>query len=187
MEDGRADANQSGRQKEPSEGGSYGEKKQARECGGHAYRKSVGARSAVSEIADDRLKERRGDLIGEGDVADLSEVQMKGAFEDRIDRRQERLHHVVEEMAEAGCGEHTDERSGLRSGCRCLDGDGRGLAHVSRVARLMGRWSIRDESFSGGLVAGRIAFFPGAWVDWIILPFLTAAYEKHDEAEDEHD
>jgi hypothetical protein len=38
-----------------------------------------------------------------------------------------------------------------------------------------------------GLVAGAVLAFPGARVDWIILPFLAAAYEKHDEAEDEHD
>jgi hypothetical protein len=38
-----------------------------------------------------------------------------------------------------------------------------------------------------GLVAGGGGFFPGAGVDWVVLPFLAAAYEVHDEAEDEHE
>ena len=37
------------------------------------------------------------------------------------------------------------------------------------------------------LVAGRGVLFPRAGVDGIVLPFLAAAYEEHDEAEDEHD
>jgi hypothetical protein len=33
-----------------------------------------------------------------------------------------------------------------------------------------------------------VAFvLPWAWVYGIVLPFLAAAYEEHDEAEDEHD
>jgi len=30
-------------------------------------------------------------------------------------------------------------------------------------------------------------FFPGAGIYGVVLPFLAAAYEEHDEAEDEHD
>jgi len=37
------------------------------------------------------------------------------------------------------------------------------------------------------LVAGAVATLPGARSDGIVLPFLAAAYEEHDEAEDEHD
>src|ERR1700716_4424379 len=38
------------------------------------------------------------------------------------------------------------------------------------------------------LVARWSAFaLPRARSDWVVLPFLAAAYEKHDEAEDEHD
>ncbi len=36
-------------------------------------------------------------------------------------------------------------------------------------------------------MAGTLAFFPGAGVDGVVLPLLAAAYEEHDEAEDEHD
>jgi len=36
-------------------------------------------------------------------------------------------------------------------------------------------------------MAGSVLALPGAWVDWVVLPLLAAAYEEHDEAEDEHD
>ena len=36
-------------------------------------------------------------------------------------------------------------------------------------------------------MVGAVALFPGAGVDGVVLPFLAAAYEEHDEAEDEHD
>jgi hypothetical protein len=41
--------------------------------------------------------------------------------------------------------------------------------------------------FDAYLVAGASVFLPGAGVDGIVLPFFSAAYEEHDEAEDEHD
>ena len=37
-----------------------------------------------------------------------------------------------------------------------------------------------------GLAAGW-GVFPRAGIDGVILPFLPAAYEEHDGAEDEHD
>src|SRR5258705_3785770 len=37
------------------------------------------------------------------------------------------------------------------------------------------------------MARGSTFAFPGAWVDWVVLPLLAAAYEEHDEAEDEHD
>ena len=36
-------------------------------------------------------------------------------------------------------------------------------------------------------MAGACGFFPGAWVDGVVLPLLATAYEEHDQAEDEHD
>jgi hypothetical protein len=41
--------------------------------------------------------------------------------------------------------------------------------------------------FDVHLVAGARVFLPGAGVDGIVLPFFAAAYEEHNEAEDEHD
>ncbi len=92
MEDGGAYADEGGGEEEPSEGGSYREDEQAGQGEGHADGQGVGAGGAVSEVAYEGLEERCSDLIGEGKVADLSEVEMIGAFKDGIDGRHERLH-----------------------------------------------------------------------------------------------
>ncbi len=138
MEDGGADADEGGCEEEPSEGGSDGEDEQAGEGEGHADGQGEGAWGAVSGVADEGLEERGGDLVGEGEEADLGEVQMEGAFEDGVDGGQERLHHVVEEVAEAGGGEDTDECSGLRRGGGRLSFEGWCLAHGLRVHGLRG-------------------------------------------------
>ena len=99
-------------------------------------------------MADDGLKERGGDLEGESEDADLGEVEMEGAFEDGVDRRQEGLHHVVEEMTEAGGGEYAQQ--GLRrGGCGGWGGYGGCLTHGLRVA-CSGRHAVIDFSYEAG-------------------------------------
>src|SRR6266478_7094482 len=44
-----------------------------------------------------------------------------------------------------------------------------------------------SQGFANLMAWGSSFAFPGTWVDWIVLPLLAAAYEEHDEAEDEHD
>ena len=64
--------------------------------------------------ADDRLKHRGADLISEGYHADLHETQLKLAFEQRVDRDDQRLHHVVQEMREADRAQYLEaSRRGL--------------------------------------------------------------------------
>ena len=58
--------------------GAIAEQQQADEGEDHADGKGVGHGLAVGVMADDWLKEGRGDLEGEGDEADLSEVEMEG-------------------------------------------------------------------------------------------------------------
>ena len=53
-----------------------------------------------------RLQQRRGELERQRDHADLREVQRVGVLQDRIDRGDQRLHGVVEEMREADAGQH---------------------------------------------------------------------------------
>ena len=43
-----------------------------------------------------------------GDQPDLAEVEMVGSLEDRIDGGDDRLHHVVEQMAEADGGQDAE-------------------------------------------------------------------------------
>ena len=59
-----------------------------------------------------RLEQRSGQLKGQRDQSDLREIQTVGILDERIDRRQQRLHHVVEQMREAE-RHHDRERAGL--------------------------------------------------------------------------
>ena len=61
----------------------------------------VRRRPPVGVDADHRLQQRRGQLERQRDQPDLPEVEGVGTLEDRVDRRQHRLQHVVQEMAEA--------------------------------------------------------------------------------------
>jgi len=74
---------------------------------------------------DQRLQDRGGHLIHQRDDADLAEVQAQIRLDVRIDCRQQRLHHVVEQVTEADRQDHAedrvvDDRSGGDS--RTLDG-----------------------------------------------------------------
>jgi hypothetical protein len=57
-----------------------------------------------------RLQQGRGELEGEGDQPDLAEAEGEFRLEQRIDRRQQRLHHVVQQVAEAQ--RHQNDKSG---------------------------------------------------------------------------
>ena len=75
----------------------------------HAGDQRVGLRPAVRVHADDGLQQRGGELKRQRDQADLAEVEAVGVLDDGIDRRQQRLHHVVQQMREA---EREDDREG---------------------------------------------------------------------------
>ena len=64
--------------------------------------------------ADHGLQQRRRELIGQRDEADLREVELKRVLQHRIDRGQQRLHHVVQQMADAEGPE--DSKGGLSRG-----------------------------------------------------------------------
>jgi hypothetical protein len=115
MEDRRAHADQRSGEEQQGEGGGDRQQQQADEREDHPDGKGVGHRLAVGVVSDDWLKEGRCNLEGEGDEADLGEVEMERCFEDGIDRRQQRLHHVVEHVAEADSREHT--KHGFFFGC----------------------------------------------------------------------
>jgi hypothetical protein len=71
----------------------------------HTHRKRVRLRLPIGKCANNRLKERSGCLVGERDESDLTEVQIVGLLEDRIDGRQYRLHQVVKAVAHTDRGE----------------------------------------------------------------------------------
>ncbi len=78
-----------------------GQQEHARERERHADRQRIRLRPPVCVEADDRLQQRGGELVGQRDQTDLAEIEVEAALEDRIDRRQQRLHHVVQQVAEA--------------------------------------------------------------------------------------
>jgi hypothetical protein len=59
--------------------------------------------------ADQRLQDRRGHLVHQRDDADLAEAQAEIRLQIRIDGRQQRLHHVVEQVTEADRQDHAKD------------------------------------------------------------------------------
>ena len=89
----------------------HGQQQQTYESTNHAERQGVGHGPAVSILADKRLQDRCRHLEREGQQTDLTEVQMKLSFENGVDRWQQRLHRVIQEMAKAHC--QNDAKNGL--------------------------------------------------------------------------
>ena len=94
-----------------------GQQQQADECKGHARGERVGSRTAIGIGSDDRLQERGGDLERKGQQADLPEAQLVGALQHRIQRGQQRLLHVVQQVAEADRGQDREGRPARGAGC----------------------------------------------------------------------
>ena len=121
------------------------EQQQSEERKAHADRKRKRLRLLVGEMSDQRLQQRRGKLERQRDQADLRVVQRVAVLQDRIDRCDQRLHSVVEEMRETDSRQHDIGRPGrsrLGSQTRrhvrhehrrgqCFLGDGDGLVHGS--------------------------------------------------------
>ena len=101
MEDRRPDAEQAGADEQHLVALGEGENGQSGEREECAAGKGERRRTAIGVESDERLQERRRDLIGEGDETDLDERQPELRLEIRIDRREQRLHHVIEQMTEA--------------------------------------------------------------------------------------
>ena len=83
----------------------------------HAGHQRKRLRPPVRVHADHRLQQRSRQLKGQRDQSDLREVEAVGVLDERIDGRQQRLHHVVEQMREAE-RHHDRERAGLGKGWR---------------------------------------------------------------------
>ena len=79
-------------------------------------------------MANRRLQQRGGDLIDQGDDADLGEAEMKIGLERRIDGRQQGLHHVVQQMTEADREQHRE--GGVVDGLAGGDGVGHGAGKM---------------------------------------------------------
>ena len=92
---------------------------------GHANGQRIGHGALVGIGADHGLQQRSGNLERQRQKADLLEVQTVILLEHRVDGRKQRLHHVIEKMAEADC--KNDGKDGCFSGSP-LSGQG-GVGH----------------------------------------------------------
>jgi hypothetical protein len=111
MKHRRAQSDQCGRNQDHGILPGHAEQQQAEEGRSHADRKRERLRLLVGEMPDQRLQQRRGELERQRDHADLGEVERIARFQERIDRGNQRLHGVVEEVREADAGEHDIGRS----------------------------------------------------------------------------
>jgi hypothetical protein len=78
-----------------------GQQQQAEKGRAHTDGQRIGIRLLVGDRPDDRLQQRRGALEGKRQQADLPELKIEVGLQHRVDRRDHRLHDVVEHMAEA--------------------------------------------------------------------------------------
>jgi hypothetical protein len=112
----------------------------------------------VGEMSDHRLQQRGGELERQRDHSDLREIERIAVFQDRVDRRDQRLHGVVEEMREADSRQHDiggARGSDLGSGER---GPARATLHRIRHQHRRGQYFFGDDDrFVQGIIPGGFA------------------------------
>ena len=101
MEDRGAHADQRRGEQQHRIGPGLRQHQQADEGEAHADDQRERLRPAVGEGPDQGLEQRGGALEGQRQKPDLAEIQMEAALEDRVDRRQQRLHQVVQQVGDA--------------------------------------------------------------------------------------
>jgi hypothetical protein len=89
---------------------------QADERAPHPRDRRIGLGLAVGDHADDGLQRGGRQLERQRDQPDLAEVEAVGLLDEGINCRQQRLHHVVEEVREAQRQHDRERRLGRRRG-----------------------------------------------------------------------
>jgi len=116
MKDRRSCSNDGRSQQQQAECWRQRQHQNSRERKAHSHCERIRHGPLVGVEPDQRLQKTCHHLVGERQQSDLAEVQMKGALENGIDRRQQRLHHVIDEMADADRGQDAqDETRSSRS------------------------------------------------------------------------
>ncbi len=106
MEDRRADADAGRGQQQQRIAAGGGEADEASQGEPHADHHRIRHRMLVGVEPDQRLQQRGRDLEGQRHQPDLTEIERIGGLDDRIDRRDQRLDHVVEQVRDAQCDQH---------------------------------------------------------------------------------
>ncbi len=146
MEHRRADADQHHGNQDHAIAAGDAEQHQADQGHDHAHRQRIGPGLQIRVITDRRLQQGCGDLIDQGDHADLGEAEMKVRLERWIDGGQQGLHHVVQQMAEADREQHREGGvvDGLAGGGGVCHGGGKMPCNVG-----FGHPLKRNPAFQG--------------------------------------
>jgi hypothetical protein len=99
MEYGGADAYECGGGEHGAVAGCHGESQQANHRDAHAHGQGVRLRPVIGIESDDGLEQRSSQLDSKSDKTNLAEIKMERVFEQRINRRHQRLQRVIQEMA----------------------------------------------------------------------------------------
>ena len=91
------------------------ERQQSEQSQPHAVAQRIRLRVLIGVNADERLQHRRADLVGQRYQADLGEIQIEFALQQRVDRNDQRLDQVVEEMRKTDRAQKLEAR-GLDDG-----------------------------------------------------------------------
>jgi len=122
MKDRRAHPDEGRREQDRRIVGREREQQQPAKRGRHADGQRVRHVAAIGVDADQRLEQRCRHLERQRDQADLHEAQLEIALEDRIDRHDQRLHHVVDHVRGADRPQHAER--GFRAIGRRREGGG---------------------------------------------------------------
>ena len=101
MEDRRAAADQGHRQQDRRVSRGEGQTQQSGQRETHAHRERIGLRVAVGVRPHEGLEDRGGELEHQRDEPYLGEGESVALLENRVHGRNDRLDHVVEQVAEA--------------------------------------------------------------------------------------
>ena len=119
MEDRRAQTDEADREKKKAETLRQGQGGESDQGEHHAAGQGIGLGLSVRYRAHDRLEERGGELVREGDESYLGEVQVETAFDEGIDRGDDGLHGIVEKMRDADRDQYREYRRAGRPKRRC--------------------------------------------------------------------
>ncbi len=116
MEYRRAPADEGDGQQDGKKAARRGEREESCEGETHSRGKGVGAGMEVGAPSHEGLQQRRGHLEYQRNDPDLGKGEAEVLFEQRVDRRNDRLHHVVEQVCGADHEENRIDGLSVRAG-----------------------------------------------------------------------
>lgn len=109
MEDRGAQADEGDRDQEEAESPGQGQGGEPGQREQHPEGQRIGLGPAIGDRSHDGLEERGGELVREGDETYLGEAQVKAFLDEGIDRRDDGLHGIVEQVREADRNQYRED------------------------------------------------------------------------------